>query len=261
MMDHMAAHYGKQYAPNSRETVRRQSVHQFLAAGLILKNPDCPDRPINSGDTAYQVNRFALDVLRAYGSPAWDLDLARYKVRIEDLSARWERERQLARIPVVLPGGEPITLSPGGQNVLIAALVQDFCPIFTPGGRVLYIGDADQKLAKFEEGALRDLGITVDEHGKMPDLVVHDVDRNWLVLVEATTSHGPIDAKRYDELDELFEGSSAGLVFVTAFPDRRTFARFARDIAWETEVWLAASPSHLIHFDGEKLRGPYRSVE
>jgi adenine-specific DNA-methyltransferase len=159
MMEHMAEHYGKRYAPNSRETVRRQTVHQFLQGGLILQNPDQPDRPVNSGKTTYQVNSFALDLLRAYGQQDWVLALRRYQLRVEALKERWEKRRQLQRIPVVLPDGADITLSPGGQNVLIAALVKDFCPMFTPGGRVLYIGDADEKFAVYDREGLEALGV------------------------------------------------------------------------------------------------------
>ena len=159
MMEHMAEHYGKRYAPNSRETVRRQSVHQFLQGGLILQNPDQPDRPVNSGKTTYQVNSFALDLLRAYGQQDWVLALRRYQLRVDALKERWEKQRQLQRIPVVLPDGADITLSPGGQNVLIAALVKDFCPMFTPGGRVLHIGDADEKFAVYDREGLEALGV------------------------------------------------------------------------------------------------------
>lgn len=257
MMEHMAEHFGKRYAPNSRETVRRQTVHQFLQGGLILQNPDQPDRPVNSGKTTYQVNSFALDLLRAYGQQDWVLALRRYQLRVEALKERWEKKRQLQRIPVVLPDGADITLSPGGQNVLIAALVKDFCPMFTPGGRVLYIGDADEKFAVYDREGLEALGVVIEEHGKMPDLVVHYADRDWLVLIEAVTSHGPVDAKRHEELQTLFAGSTAGLVFVTSFLDRRTLAKYVGDISWETEVWVAESPTHLIHFNGDRFLGPY----
>lgn len=257
MMDFMAEHHGKRYAPNTRETVRRQSVHQFLAAGLVLQNPDDPKRAVNSAKTTYQVNGVALDLLRQFGSPEWALALTRYRLRIESLTKRWNKERRLTRIPVVLPDGAEITLSPGGQNVLIAALVQEFCPVFTPGGRVLYIGDADEKFAVYDAAGLAGLRITVAEHGKMPDLVVHHEERDWLVLVEAVTSHGPVDPKRHDELRALFADSDAGLVFVTAFLDRRMLAKYVPQIAWETEVWVAESPSHLIHFNGERFLGPY----
>lgn len=257
MMEHMAEHYGKQYAPNSRETVRRQTVHQFLRGGLILQNPDQPDRPVNSGKTTYQVNNLALDLLRVFGQKEWEPALQRYLVRVKTLKDRWAKERQLQRIPIVLPDGAELTLSPGGQNVLIAALVKDFCPLFTPGGHVLYIGDADEKFSLFDRDALGDLGVTIEEHGKMPDLVVHYAERNWLVLIEAVTSHGPVDPKRHEELHALFDDSSAGLVFVTSFLDRRTLAKYVGDISWETEVWVADSPTHLIHFNGSRFLGPY----
>jgi hypothetical protein len=257
MMDFMAEHFDKRYAPNTRETVRRQSVHQFQAAGLILRNPDDPARAVNSAKTTYQITGIALGLLRAYGTAEWTLELTRYRLRVEALTERWEKERRLQRIPVVLPDGAEITLSPGGQNVLIAALVQEFCPRFTPGGRVLYIGDADEKLAVFDEPGLSSLGVAIEEHGKMPDLVVHDVDRDWLVLVEAVTSHGPVDAKRHEELHALFDDATIGLVFVTAFLDRRSLARYVGEISWETEVWVAESPTHLIHFNGERFLGPY----
>ncbi len=257
MMDFMAVHYDKRYAPNTRETVRRQSVHQFQAAGLILRNPDDPARAVNSAKTTYQITGIALGLLRTYGSAEWVLELTRYRLRVEALTERWEKERHLQRIPVVLPDGAEITLSPGGQNVLIAALVQEFCPRFTPGGRVLYIGDADEKLAVFDDASLASLGVTIEEHGKMPDLIVHYVDRDWLVLIEAVTSHGPVDAKRHEELHALFDDATIGLVFVTAFLDRRSLGKYVGDISWETEVWVAESPTHLIHFNGERFLGPY----
>jgi hypothetical protein len=75
--------------------------------------------------------------------------------------------------------------------------------------------------------------------------------------VEAVTSHGPVDAKRHDELRALFSASTVGLVFVTAFLDRRTLAKFVGDISWETEVWVAESPTHLIHFNGDRFLGPH----
>ncbi|MGH9164632.1 MAG: BsuBI/PstI family type II restriction endonuclease, partial [Acidimicrobiales bacterium] len=217
LMDHIAEHYGRRYAPNTRETIRRQTVHQFEAAELVVRNPDDPQRPVNSAKNSYQVRDIALGLLRTYGTPTWTLELKRYKLRVADLSERWRQERSLTRIPVLLPDGGRVTLSPGGQNLLIAALIEHFCPVFTPGGQVVYIGDADEKFAVFDRERLANLGVTIEEHWKMPDLVVHHVERDWLVLVEAVTSHGPVDAKRHDDLRLLFADSSAGLVFVTAF--------------------------------------------
>jgi hypothetical protein len=80
------------------------------------------------------------------------------------------------------------------------------------------------------------------------------------LLVEAVTSAGPIDGKRRSELKALFKGCKAGLVFVTAFADRANYLRFATQIGWETEVWIADSPDHIIHFNGERFLGPYPDV-
>jgi hypothetical protein len=109
----------------------------------------------------------------------------------------------------------------------------------------------------YDREAFKSLGVTVDAHGKMPDVVVHHVEKNWLVLIEAVTSHGPVNPKRRKELKKLFAGSSAGLVFVTAFLDRKTMMRYLDEISWETEVWIASSPDHMIHFNGERFLGPY----
>lgn len=257
MMDFFAAHYGKKYAENTRESVRRLTVHQFLDAALILANPDDPSRPVNSGKNVYQISPPALDLLRKFGTRSWSKKVAEYLKVAPALAKRYAGEREMRRLPVVLPSGKKLTLSPGGQNELVKKIIEDFCPRFTPGGKVLYVGDTDEKWAISDEKALLKLDIRLDEHGKMPDVVVHHVAKGWLVLLEAVTSHGPVNAKRHGELANLFAGAKAGLVYVTAFLDRRTLAKYLGDISWETEVWVADAPSHLIHFDGERFLGPY----
>jgi adenine-specific DNA-methyltransferase len=257
MMDWFAEHYGKRYAPNTRETVRRHTVHQFMEAGIIIANPDEPSRPINSPDTVYQVEKGALELLRTYGTKEWEKNLRTWLTSVETLKVRYARERNMARIPLTLATGENIDLSPGGQNVLVKEIVEQFCPRFTPGGKPIYIGDTDTKWAYFDEAALKRLSVAVDPHGKMPDVVVYHVKQKWLVLIEAVTSHGPVDGKRRDELKRLFGGGKAGLVFVTAFLDRAAMVKYLGDISWETEVWVADAPSHMIHFNGERFLGPY----
>ncbi|CAD5990521.1 Type-2 restriction enzyme BsuBI [Planktothrix tepida] len=122
----------------------------------------------------------------------------------------------MARIPIVIEG-EVKTLSPGGQNVLIEKIIHEFAPRFTPEGKLLYVGDTDEKFAYFNEDAIAELGIQIDSHGKMPDVIIHFIETNWLILIEAVTSHGPINAKRKNELENLFKNSTIPLVMVTAF--------------------------------------------
>jgi hypothetical protein len=257
MMEFFEEHYGKKYAPNTRETVRRQTVHQFLQAGVIVANPDKASRPTNSPKAVYQIEPSALKLLRGFGKPGWKGNLQKYLDTVDTLKKIYAREREMRRLPVKLANGQQIKLSPGKHNVLIKSVIDDFCPLFTPGGFVIYVGDTEAKWAHFDSKALALLGVIIQEHGKMPDVVVHHVQKNWLVLIEAVTSHGPVSPKRRQELRKLFSGSTAGLVCVTAFLDRRAMLKHLNDISWETEVWIAESPTHLIHFNGERFLGPY----
>ena len=257
IMDFIRDEYGKDYAPNSRETVRRFTLHQFVEAQLVAQNPDEPQRPVNSPKWNYQVTAEALDVLRAYDTDSWQSAVDQYLAELPGLKARYAAARDMNRIPLTLPDGSVFTLTPGGQNVLLKAMVEDFCPRFTPGGQVLYIGDAGDKWALFERDTLASLNVAVNEHGKMPDLVIYLPDRNWLVLLEAASSHGPVDSKRQAELADLFEASTAGLVYVSCFPDRAEFRKYVDKIAWESEVWCADHPTHMIHYNGERFLGPY----
>lgn len=257
MMEFFAEQYARHYAPNTRETVRRQTVHQFVQAGLAVSNPDKPSRPPNSPKAVYQIEPSALKLLHTFGTLEWPTRLCEYLASVDTLKRLYAREREAVKIPVILQNGARIQLSPGGQNVLVKRILDDFCPLFTPGGRVIYVGDAEQKWAYFDSASLRALGVEVEEHGKMPDVIVHHTSKDWLVLIEAVTSHGPVNPKRRLELRKLFVGSKAGIVYVTAFMDRRTMVRYLDEISWETEVWIAESPTHLIHFNGERFLGPY----
>lgn len=259
MMDFSRDHYGKQYAPNTRETFRRQTMHQFVAAGVALYNPDNPARPVNSPKAVYQIEPEALALLKTYGSQSWDSAIEHYLSVRETLAARYAKERKQRLLPVQISPDQEIKISAGEHSKLIKAIIEDFAPRFAPGGKLIYAGDTGEKWGYFDKPLLESLGVVVDSHGKMPDVVILDTDRNWLLLIESVTSHGPVDGKRHAELTRLFAGSSAGLVYVTAFPTKSLMARYLPEIAWETEVWLSEAPSHLIHFNGERFLGPYKN--
>lgn len=257
IMDWAREHYQKDYAPNTRETVRRQTMHQFVDAGIALYNPDNPQRPVNSPKAVYQIEPAAFALLRSYGTPSWHDNLTTYLSQRQTLAARYARERQQNRVPVQIAPGMTIQLSPGEHSELIRDIIEDFAPRFAPGSVLVYAGDTGDKWGEFAAPLLAKLGVDVDSHGKMPDVVLHYTERDWLLLVESVTSHGPVDGKRHAELAKLFAGSKAGLVYVTAFPSRAIMSRHLAEIAWETEVWVADAPSHLIHFNGERFLGPY----
>jgi len=256
-LDWAREHYEKEYAPNTRETFRRQTMHQFCSAGIAVYNPDKPDRAVNSPKAVYQIEPTTLALLHTFGAPAWHYSLAAYLAERTTLVARYAKAREQVRIPVEIEAGQEITLSPGEHSELIRAIIRDFAPRFAPGSVLVYAGDTGEKWGYFNAALLAGLGVVVESHGKMPDVVFHYAANNWLLLVESVTSHGPVDSKRHEELAKLFAGSSAGLVYVTAFPNRATMGRYLADIAWETEVWVADAPSHLIHFNGVRFLGPY----
>ena len=258
MMEYFSSHYGTTYAPNTRETVRRQTTHQFWEMRLVTHNPDNPDWPTNSPYYCYQISEPLLRLVRTYASPSWENELTRFRIEMSDnLDALRARKRQIQKIPVIFPDGSIVSISSGGQNALIKRIVEEFCPRFAKGGEVLYLGDAGDQLRDDQILRFKELGIQLSRHGKKPDVIVYVESKDWLILIEAVTSHGPIDQKRQNELRQLFSSSSAGLVYVTAFETRRAMTKHLRQISWETEVWIAESPDHLIHFDGKRFLGPY----
>lgn len=257
IMDWMREHLDFQIAENSRESVRRKSLHQFVDAGLVILNEDDPSRPTNSSNNNYKLSTEALAVLKSFGTRRYKKILKNYLSGSPSLAKKYKAERKLSRIPVTLPNGLEISLGAGGQNVLIRAMLLDFCEYFVPGGEVLYIGDADSKLLIFNKEKFHELGVELEEHGKLPDLVVYQESKNWLFLMEAASTHGPVDSKRQSELQKIFGNASAGLIYVSCFPDRSIMRKFIGELAWETEVWLASDPTHMIHLNGDRFMGPY----
>ncbi|WP_327305440.1 BsuBI/PstI family type II restriction endonuclease [Streptomyces sp. NBC_01298] len=259
VMGVIADKWGKTYAPNSRETFRKQTLHQFVDAGFAEHNSDAPEgRAVNSSKNNYRIAPAALSVVRLFGTPGFQGALDAWIAEAPTQQAAYKATRDMQMIPVKLPDGSVFRLSPGGQNPLIRDMVEEFCPRFARGGQLLYLGDAkDHRYDIRHDDAFARLGLTFDEHGKNPDLVVYDEKRGWLFLMEAVTSHGPIDFGRREHLKKLFATDKAGLVFVNCFPDRATMRKWLADLAWETEAWVADAPDHLIHLNGSRFLGPY----
>lgn len=257
IMDYTREHYGREYAPNTRETFRRQTMHQFVEAGIAVYNPDEPSRPVNSPKACYQISEEAYTVIMTFGTDRWQSTLETYLEGQETLAAKWAKHREMQMIPVQIADGKEIALTPGAHSELIKKIITDFAPRFAPGAEVIYVGDTGDKIGYFQKERLAAFAVTVDRHGKMPDVVLYFGGKDWLLLIESVTSHGPVDAKRHNELAALFKGAKPGLVYVTAFPDRGIMGRYLGEISWETEVWCADAPSHLIHFNGERFLGPY----
>jgi type II restriction enzyme len=248
--------YKKEYAPNTRETFRKQVLHQFVQARIADYNPDNPSLPVNSPNAHYALTNEALDAIKTYGTKAWKEAAERFKSEVGTLSKRYLKERKQNLIPVKLSNGKTLKLSPGKHNEVQAAIIQDFAARFANESEVLYLGDTANKDLYVDKKVLKEIGIPITQHSKLPDVILFDRKKNWLFLIEAVTSHGPVSPKRIIELEELLKDCTAGKVFVSAFPDFAEFKKHSTNIAWETEVWVVDFPEHMIHFNGDRFMGP-----
>jgi len=259
IMGFMRERYGKDYAANSRETIRRQTIHQFEQARMVNRNPDDPARPTNSGKTVYQLTDEMLLLVKTYGTPIFEKKLKSFVTEFGSLQNAYRQSRASLRVPLTLPDGSVVHLSPGQHNNLQVAIVEQMGPRFAPGAIVLYVGDTARKHIVYVERELKKIGVPITEHDKLPDVVLYMRKKNWLYLIEAVTSHGPVSPKRHQELEKMLKRCKADRVYITAFLAIPEFRRYAADIAWETEVWIADNPDHMIHFNGPKFLGPYTS--
>ncbi len=256
IMNFVNVNYDKSYAPNTRETFRRQVLHQFVQARIVDYNPDDTKLPVNSPKAHYALTAEALEVIKSYKTKNWKKSLTQFLEEVGKLSDVYLKERELNQIPVTLQNGKKIKLSAGKHNEVQAAIVEQFAPRFANGGVLLYLGDTAKKDLHVNVQELKNLGIPIDQHSKLPDVVIFDNKRNWLFLIEAVTSHGPVSPKRLLELEEFLKDCKVGKVYVTAFPDMTEFKKHSNNIAWETEVWLMEVPDHMIHFNGDRFVGP-----
>lgn len=246
-------YYGKKYAENTRETIRRQTLHQFEQAGITVRNPDDPFRPTNSPKTVYAITEDALNVIRRYGKKEWKSSLNVFLKNKGRLIDRYEKRKKSYQISVELPDGNSVYFSPGKHNKLQAKIINEFRKRFCSDSKVIYVGDTARKLLYAKEKLLTELKIPITKHDKLPDVVLYDKDKNVLFLIEAVTSHGPLSPKRQIELEETLSLCSVKKVYISAFPDFREFKRHIDNIAWETEVWIENNPDHMIHFNGPKF--------
>ena len=260
IMNHVEIHYrkGKGYASNTRESFRRQVLHQFIQGHIADLNPSEPNLPTNSSRTHYAMTEAALKVVRLFGTKKWASVVEEFHQNQDTLIEKTTARRSLYMVPVRLPNGKNLQLSPGMHNKVQKAVVEEFAPRFAPGAYVLYMGDTAKKDLLVAKEKLEQLNIDITDHGKLPDIVLHDETRNWLFLIEAVTSHGPMSSTRVSQLKEMTQECRAKPVYVSAFSNFTEFRKYIQNIAWDTEIWLCDKPDHMIHYNGDRFLGPRR---
>lgn len=230
IMHFMRVRYKKDYAANSRETIRRQTIHQFEQARLVDRNPDAPSRPTNSGYNCYSLTDAAIAVLREYGTPSFDAAVEGFVKEFGQLERAYGKKRDLQKVKLNLPSGGIVRLSPGKHNALQVAIVSELGPRFAPGAKLLYLGDTAKKHVICANDEMAKLNIGITEHDKLPDVILYDAQKNWLFLIEAVTTHGPVSPKRHAEMETMLSQCPAERVYITAFLNRSDFRKYAADI-------------------------------
>ena len=244
-------HYQIEYAENSRETIRKQAMHPFRRSALIEDN----GKATNSPNYRYRLTDEACALLQTLGSDRWDKELSDFCAVHESLIETYSSKKEMQKMPVKI-NGQNFTFSAGKHNQLQKAIIEELAPRFAPYSECLYVGDTTEKDMVKNVEKLKELGFEITLHDKMPDVVLYREDKDWIYFIEAVTSVGPMNPKRIDEITSMTVNVKSGKVFITAFLDFKTYKKFSEDLAWETEVWIAEMPDHMIHLNGDKFIGP-----
>ncbi len=251
IIEFISANYGVAYAENSRETFRKQAIHHFRNAAFIEDN----GKATNSPNYRYRLTDEMLVLLKNYNTEMWESEVKRFTTEHETLKSFYSCKRKMLKIPVSV-NDDYLTLSPGKHNELQKAIIEEFASRFAPNAKCLYVGDTIEKDLVKDVETLSKLGFEITLHDKMPDVVLYVEEKGWLYFIEAVTSVGPMNPKRIKEIEYMTANVDVGKIYVTAFLDFKTFKKFSEELAWETEVWIADMPDHMIHLNGDKFLGP-----
>lgn len=250
------SHFGEDISSGSYDDIRRKDLKLLTVAEVVLQSS--PNSATNDSTRGYTINPTYAELIRNFGSKDWEKMVAEKLKNIEPLSKKLKRDREIAKVNVTLPSGGELTFSPGEHNDLQKAIIESFLPIYGHGAEILYVGDTSNKYLYLQKEKLEELNFFEISHEELPDIIAYSKKNNWLYLIEAVHSSGPISELRLIQLQKLTKDCKADIVYVTAFLDRSKFRKYMADIAWETEVWIADNPDHLVHFNGDKFLGPYK---
>ena len=251
VMRYIREFYEVSYAENSRETFRKQAMHHFRNAAFIEDN----GKATNSPNYRYRLTDEMLSVVKSYQSVKWENERDNFLNSHNNLIDIYRSKKAMQKMPVKINGSD-FSFSPGKHNHLQKLIIEEFAPRFAENSECLYVGDTIQKDLVKNEERLKELGFEITLHDKMPDVVLYSEDKHWIYFIESVTSVGAMEPKRIKEIKEMTQQVSAGKIYVTAFLDFKTFKKFSESLAWETEVWIADMPDHMIHLNGDRFLGP-----
>ena len=244
-------YYRTSYAENSRETFRKQALHSFRTAALVEDN----GKATNSPNYRYRLTDETLQLIKNINSNELSAAISEFLKYHDKLMDIYASKKKMTMMPVKINGND-FTFSTGKHNELQKAIIEEFAPRFAPNSECLYVGDTVKKDLVKNIDKLLKLGFEITLHDKMPDVVLYREDKDWIYFIESVTSVGPMEPKRILEIEKLTQNVKVGKIYVTAFLDFKTYKKFAEELAWETEVWIAEMPEHMIHLNGDRFMGP-----
>lgn len=245
-------HYGEHISSGSYDDIRRKDLKMLVDEGFVVNSSELDQAATNNPNRGYTLSAPFANLLKVYGTSKWDERLAYFIEIHQKTKEELARKRAMERIPVTLPSGLTLELSTGEHNLLQKKIVEDFLSLFGMGAEVFYIGDSSDKYLHRDTEALQQLHISL-EHGKLPDIVAYSHEKNLLFLIEAYHSSNPMNNERVCSLKQLVADCGANVVYVTAFLNKLEGLKHLKEIAWETEVWFANEPEHMMHLNGYKF--------
>ena len=249
--------FEEKISSGSYDDIRRKDLKLLVLADIVENSGVNKGSVTNDPTRGYALHPDFKQLIVSYKTSNWTKNLKSFNKNKPSLADILSRKRDLEKIPVKLPNGKPIELSLGEHNVLQKALIEEFLPRFGSDCTVLYIGDTSNKTLHIELEELKKLNFFELSHDELPDIIAYSKKHNWLYLIEAVHSSGPMSETRVLELKKMLKDCKAELIFVTGFLTRPDFRKWMLDVAWETEVWIADNPDHLVHFNGHKFLGAY----
>lgn len=226
-------------------------MHRFRTVALVEDN----GKPTNSPNYRHRLTEETLRLISQIQTQELEKSISRFLEYHEKLIDIYASKKKMTMMPVRINGAD-FSFSAGKHNELQKAIIEEFAPRFAPNAECLYVGDTIKKDLVKNVRKLEALGFEITLHDKMPDVVLYREDKNWIYFIESVTSVGPMDPKRILEIEDMTKDVIAGKIFVTAFLDFKTYKKFSEALAWETEVWIAEMPEHMIHLNGDKFLGP-----
>ncbi len=251
------AYLEEHISSGSYDDIRRKDLQPMLVCEIVVQS--AADANISDPTRGYQISAEYARIIKNYGQSDWFKQVAIFNKSHMSYEERLSSKRNIRKLKVTTPDGREIELKDGEHNGIQKAVIEEFLPRYGYNAQLLYCGDSDNKYGViFEKEKLAELGFGDLKRGKLPDVIAYSQEKDWVFLIEAYHTSNPItELRKYELVTKVLGSCAKKAIFVTAFETMSSYKNCQEELAWETEVWIATEPDHMIHRDGERFLGPY----